>query len=72
MSIGASMFFGDEMRITMLKQWRALKIGQTYEIPNGVADLWILQGRAERMVAPLGVQVKQRARRSRKPETVKL
>jgi len=60
------------MQITMLKQWRALKIGQTYEIPGGVADLWILQGRAERMVAPLELRVKQRTRPSREPETVKL
>jgi len=58
------------MLITMLKQWRALKIGQTYEISGGVANLWIRQGRAEQMVAPLEIRVEQRVGRKRKPEVV--
>lgn len=38
------------MKIKMLKPFRALKAGKVLEQTDGVAELWIHCGRAERMV----------------------
>ena len=45
------------MRITMLKPFRALKVGAVLEQTDGVAEMWIRSGRAERMVPEETVEV---------------
>ena len=58
------------MRIKMLKPFRALKVGQVLEQTDGVAEFWINQGRAERMVPDTIVEVAARKPRGRPRKTV--
>ncbi len=53
------------MQIKMLKPFRALKVGAVLEQADGVAEMWIHSGRAERMVPPPMVEVRTQ-RRGRK------
>jgi hypothetical protein len=45
------------MRIRMLKPFRALKAGVVLKQTDGVAEMWIHSGRAERMVPEETVDV---------------
>lgn len=45
------------MKIRMLKPFNALKAGQVLEQTDGVAELWIHRGRAERMVPEQVIEV---------------
>ena len=59
------------MQIKMLKPFRALKAGVVLEQTDGVAEMWIRSGRAERMVPPPVVEVEvsaQPQRPGRKPK----
>ena len=53
------------MRIRMLKPFNALKAGQELEQTDGVAELWIACGRAERLVPPETVTITPAAKRKR-------
>jgi len=46
------------IRIKMLKPFQALKEGQVLDQTDGVAELWIHNSRAERMVPVETVEVK--------------
>lgn len=63
------------MRIRMLKPFNALKAGVELEQTDGVAEMWIHSGRAERMVPEPTVEVVQqpprrRRRTARRQETL--
>ncbi len=45
------------MQIRMLKPRNALKVGRVAEVPDGVAEMWIHSGVAERMVPQHDVDV---------------
>lgn len=58
------------MRIKMLKPFNALKAGQVLEQTDGVAELWIHCGRAERMVPEPVAMVSMPKKRRRHPAAV--
>ncbi len=63
------------MRIRMLKPFNALKAGVVLEQTDGVAEMWIHSGRAERMVPEQVVEVadsspRRRKRTARRQETL--
>lgn len=55
------------MRIRMLKPFNALKAGQVLEQTDGVAEMWIHRGRAERMVPEETLEVTTTPRRRGRP-----
>ena len=62
------------MKIRMLRPRNALKVGRVADVPDGVAEMWIHSGVAERMVpdAPaLDVQIERRPKRSGKTRSRK-
>ncbi len=46
------------MRVKMLRSFNALKVGQTAEVGDGVAEFWIQCGRAQRMVPTETIEVR--------------
>lgn len=62
------------MRIRMLRPRNALKAGQEAEVPDGVAEMWIHSGVAERMVprhSPVEIMVERSPKRSGKTKSRK-
>ena len=57
------------MRIRMLKPFRALKVGVILDQADGVAEMWINCGRAERMVPEATLGIRQRRSRRGKVTT---
>lgn len=55
------------VRIKMLKPFRALKAGTVLEQTDGVAEMWIRSGRAERMVPEEVVEVAMTSGRRGRP-----
>jgi len=59
------------MRIRMLKPRNALKAGKVAEVPDGVAEMWIHSGVAERMVPTPMVEISRHPKRSGKTRSRK-